>query len=433
MTTVIDVHGHIFSGRDIPIKGYLLSRKRKALMERLLGWALVPVIAQCARKERAARTTACNVVLNLVSRLMGGQYQAWAKSLSKEVVDIVGEMVRTYPRIDLFVPLMIDYEYWFHNSPDTDIKEQIQYIYKQVVLPGKGRIHPFAPFDPARELAHRKGLDCPDGGPEKHSSLALVRDAIENKGFIGVKVYNSMGYKPFNNAEVDEKRRQISLHREKGYADALTGQEYDEVLCELYDYCVENEIPITAHCVMDGIESYPGASFDFCKATFWRDVLDQDRYKGLHVNLAHFGWSPAYGYDGPQSWVPDICRMVTEYEHLYTDVSHHYVLTTRSRRRFKEDYAKMRADAGDRWPKLKEKILFGIDWHVIKRARNFERFQEAYATVLKEGASYTSDDMDQFLSGNAMRFLGLEQGCKNRQRLAKFYQDQGIDPPTWFQ
>jgi predicted TIM-barrel fold metal-dependent hydrolase len=300
-------------------------------------------------------------------------------------------------------------------------------------LPGKGRIHPFVPFDPARELAHRKGLDCPDGGPEKHSSLALVKDAIEHRGFIGVKVYNSLGYKPFNNAEVDEKRHNIRLHENKGYADALTGRDYDEVLSELYDYCVENEVPITAHCVMDGIESYPRASFDFCKATFWREVLDQDRYKDLRVNLAHFGWSPAYGYDGAGSWVQDICRMVTEYKHLYTDVSHHHVLTTRDRRRFKQDYAKMRADAGDRWPELKSKILFGIDWHVTKRVRNFERFQEAYATVLEEGASYTSEDMDQFLSGNAMRFLGLEQGGKNRQRLTEFYQVRGIDPPAWFQ
>ena len=31
--------------------------------------------------------------------------------------------------IDLYVPLMIDYEYWFKNSPDNLIKDQIEHIY----------------------------------------------------------------------------------------------------------------------------------------------------------------------------------------------------------------------------------------------------------------------------------------------------------------
>ena len=270
----------------------------------------------------------------------------------------------------------------------------------------------------------------PDGVPEVYGSLDLVKDAVERMGFIGVKVFNALGYKPFKNALTDDKRRKIALHKKKYL---FKGEEYDEVLAEFYDYCLANQVPITTHCNMDGTESYFDASFDFGHPLLWRDVLGQQRWDKLRVNLGHFGWNKKQGYHGPRSWVQDICRMLTEYDHLYTDVSHHYVLTTRDRRRFKEDYAKMRADAGDRWPKLKSKILFGIDWHVIKRARNFERFQEAYATVLDEGASYTSEDMDQFLSGNAMRFLGLEEGGKNRQRLAQFYQDQDIDPPPWFQ
>lgn len=432
MTPIIDVHAHVFNARDIPIKGYLLSRARKTLAERLLSWAIVPLIAACVRKNGTGLGPCCSRVLDFVSLAMGGQYGAWAHTLCQRVVDVTAELVYTYPQADLWIPLMIDFEYWFPNSPDTDIQDQIEHIAEHVILPYQGRIHPFVPFDPARELVYRKGLQSPDGGPEKHSSLALVRDAIEHKGFIGVKLYNSLGYKPFNNAEVDEKRRQIWLHRKMGYADALTGDDYDEVLCELYDYCVENEVPITAHCVMDGIESYPGASFDFCAASFWREVLQQERYQSLRVNLAHLGWSLAYGYNGPQSWAPDVSRMLTEFEHLYADVAHHYVLDERDRLQFIEGFVQMRAEAGARWPQIKQKILFGIDWHVIKRARGYADFQDAYTQVVTEGGAYTPHDVKEFLGGNALRFLGLEPGGQNRRRLTAFYQKHGIAPPPWF-
>lgn len=38
----------------------------------------------------------------------------------------------------------------------------------------------------------------------------------------------------------------------------FTGQQFDQVLTELYDYSEKEQVPITAHCVSDGIEAYPG-------------------------------------------------------------------------------------------------------------------------------------------------------------------------------
>jgi len=92
----------------------------------------------------------------------------------------------------------------------------------------------------------------------------------------------------------------------------------------------------------------------------------------------------------------------------------------------------MRELAGDRWPQIKKKILFGIDWHVLKRVSGYEEFQDAYTEVLNEGGSYTPEDVDDFLGGNALRFLGLLPEGKNRERLAKFYQNHDISPPAWF-
>jgi len=436
MKPVIDVHAHIFNAMDIPTKGYLLSRSDKGWVMRILTRMLAPFIARCIRRKISPRIkrniffdTLCKLAMIPVYWIMGKQYREWAAVLSEQVVNVTSEMVNTYKKdqIDLYVPLVIDFEYWFKNSPDNPIKDQIEHIYRKIVLPYKGKTHPFVPFDPARELAFRKGLDNPDGKKEEYGSLNLVKDAIEDKGYIGVKLYNSLGYKPFNNRTVDHDRRRIALHKKKY---VYKGDEYDEVLSELYDYCVDNDVPITAHCIMDGIESYSKASWDFGHALFWRDVLSQERYKDLHLNLAHFGWNQqrGEGYHGSNSWVEDICKMLGDFEYLFVDVAHHRVVSDEQSQRFKSDYRDLCRD----WPVIKKRLLFGIDWHVIKRVENFENFKERYIDVLKHDGLFTDDEVDDFLGGNALNFLGFVPGGKNRERLRVFYRDNGIDPPEWF-
>jgi len=81
---------------------------------------------------------------------------------------------------------------------------------------------------------------------------------------------------------------------------------------------------------------------------------------------------------------------------------------------------------------IKKRLLFGIDWHVIKRVENFENFKERYIDVLKHDGLFTDDEVDDFLGGNALNFLGFVPGGKNRERLRVFYRDNGIDPPEWF-
>jgi predicted TIM-barrel fold metal-dependent hydrolase len=441
MQLIIDVHAHIFNARDIPLEGYLCSREPITLIEKLsdslgLRFILIKLIAKCIRRElhpeknkHLFSNVNCGLVRAFIYLFMR-QYLQWVDTLSKDVIDITKEMVDTFEKdkIDLYVPLMIDYEYWFKNTPDNPLEKQIENVYENIILPYKGEIHPFVPFDPARELAFRKNMLNPDRKPELHGSLQLVKDAIENKGFIGVKLYNAMGYKPFNNVTVDDKRRRrIKLHKEMGYH-VFKGEEYDKVLSELYDYCVENEVPITTHCGMCGIESYNNASFDFGQAVFWHEVLSQRRYRNLRLNLAHFGWDQKHRYRADVSWVRDICEMLGEYEHLYTDVAHHEVVVKRDMANFQSDYFEICRD----FPVVKKKLLFGIDWHVIKRVKNFENFKEDYLKVLRHKNLFTDTEIDDFLGGNALRFLGLLPGGKNRRRLEKFYECKNIELPEWF-
>ncbi|HEX7342907.1 MAG TPA: amidohydrolase family protein [bacterium] len=433
MSLIIDVHTHIFGAKEIPLEGYLRSRKAKNFFEKWRNKALSPLVAKCIRREVGQEKTllsgiGCSAVMWAVYAAMGEAYRGWAETLSKQVPEIVEEMLKTYveDKIDLFVPLMIDYEYWFKSTTDHLIKDQIDLIFNKVVLPYKGKIHPFVPFDPARELAYRKGLCNPDDQPEEHGSFQLVRNAIESQGFMGVKLYNSMGYKPYYNADVNEERRKIALH--KNQYRCFKGEEYDQVLGELYDYCVDNDVPITTHCGMYGIESYPDASFVFGKAIFWREVLQQERYRKLRLNLAHYGWYPAQGYRGDITWVEDICRMLSQNENLFADISCHSVMEKRDVNKFKADYKNICRE----FPIVKKRLLFGTDWHVNKRLDNFPRFKNNYIEILRQGGSFSEAEIQDFLGGNALDFLALRPGGGNRRRLENFYRANGIDPPAWF-
>lgn len=442
MKPIIDIHTHIFSAVDIPIEGYFNSRrseKQKFLnLEYLLnffgGPALFAYIARRMRERCITRVLKIgrkgkiySIILKLLGLGIGQQLSEWEDSLSKNAKDNANDLVNNWKETELYIPLMIDYEYWFSNSSDNAIKDQIDYIYKEVVLRHKGKIHPFAPYDPAREIAFKKGLNNPDGQLEKYGSLNLVKDAIENKGFIGVKLYNSLGYKPFNNSTVTNERKRIAIRNEKMQY-LFKGEEYDEVLSELYDYCVENEVPITTHCGMYGIESYPDASFDFGKAIYWRDVLKQKKYKNLHLNLAHFGWFTAEGYNGKITWVKEICKMLSDYDHLYTDVSHHSVVIKKYLKKFKSDYKEMCKD----FPIVKERLLYGTDWHVLRRVKKYKLFKERYIGILKDGNLFSNQELEDFLGGNALNFLGLYKDSKNYKRLEQFYIDNSIEQPEWF-
>jgi predicted TIM-barrel fold metal-dependent hydrolase len=374
------------------------------------------------------------ILLWIFEKVMRQNLRTWEDSLTKTLAKNAKDLQNTWPKVDLFIPLVIDYEYWFKNTVDTRIDRQICLVFEKVVLPGKGRFHPFVPFDPARELAWRQGLNNPDGQKENVSSLDWVKKAVREMGFIGVKLYNSLGYKPSGNGDesVRRWRWRIGVRNEKMQY-RFDGGEMDGVLDELYAWCEKEEVPVTAHCMTNGIEAYPQASEHFASARFWRNVLDN--HPGLRLNLAHFGWNPVpgHGYHAQDNWMREICDMICKYDHLYADVAHHEVTSRNIRKELTDAFRKIQTEFSESLDKIRQRILYGSDWHVLRRMNNYESFMDRYVEILEESGFYTKQSMNDFLGSNAMKFLGLNPGGKNRKRLERFYRDQHITPPVWFQ
>lgn len=447
MKPVIDAHVHLFSGIDIPLEGYLLSRwreqRRLKNLEYFVQFFPGPHLFRYLTNRLRERVVLKELgedkrgffykkLLKAFGFVVKDDLCSWEESMTDTLEKNAANLVKLWPDVDLFVPLLLDFEYWFSSTFDVPLDQKVNDMYEHVIKPYAGKYHAFVPFDPARELVYRKGLNNPDAQPERISSLDLVKDAILNKGFIGVKIYNPMGYKPIDNKSVHVHRKRVAVRNGK-LQYLFPPEEYDAVLYELYDFCVENDVPLTAHCQVGGIEAYPNASYHFCAPQFWRPVLDQEKYKKLRLNLAHFGWNYNCGKSySNQNWVKEICAMVLEYENVYTDVSHHDVICKRGMKQFKADYKAMGGDFAQSSYDLKKKILYGSDWHVLKRIKNYEAFKDSYVDVLTTSEFYTEAELGDFLGGNSLAFLGLTPGGQNRQRLENFYNNNNIPRPAWF-
>ncbi|MBN1524740.1 MAG: amidohydrolase family protein [Spirochaetales bacterium] len=446
---LIDVHEHIFRGRDIPLKGYLYSRKYENLpLVRIFGkfFHFLTPVARCVQYggRNNKRSLWCKIIFGIATLALGKGYRRWGEIMSlPDIIDVYKELAKDYAKdkVDLFVPLLLDYEYWFKNTYDTCVKNQIDMTCDDVVVPMAGRVHPFVPFCPARELAFRKKMLAPDGSRERYSSLELVKKAINEQGFIGVKLYPALGYRPVGNTEVDKQRRKkIFRHNNMKQYMEFTGKEIDGALDELFRYCEKEQVPITAHCVSGGIEAFHNASYVFGAPRYWDKVLK--KYPRLHLNLAHFGWTGkerynAKGTKGQKPWVKEICEMLEKYGDLYIDSGHHMVTTKSLKKEFIEDWPSIIKDHGN---VVKKRFLYGVDWHVFAKEENYKNFKEDYCKILKENNLFSNTDIDDFLGRNAVHFLGLlpkkakqkDGWNKNRLRLEAFYKKHKIKPPKWF-
>ncbi len=207
----------------------------------------------------------------------------------------------------LFTPALVDFEYWLDgpqtpkaaaNKPSlieakgqdvkrigtnlVHVKREPTTIKQQVEMMGMiarkfpGECHSFFGFCPWRQ-AHANHLEKTTGQPQYESPLRLLKSAIVKDGFVGVKLYPPMGFRPRNNKLVETRadktlRDQIKYHMfpkhlyQPGrfkYADAKKpgeslndwkirqstafGELLDEALDQLFSFCIEYNVPIMAH------------------------------------------------------------------------------------------------------------------------------------------------------------------------------------------
>ncbi|HAC22740.1 MAG TPA: hypothetical protein DCF91_11725 [Porphyromonadaceae bacterium] len=274
---------------------------------------------------------------------------------------------------------------FFSFKKDTFDDQYNQLV--QLKLNNPHTIMPFIAVDPRR--------------PDIYERMVT---AIERDGFCGVKLYCPNGYSPL-----------------------------DPRLENVYKYCIEHQIPITAHCSYGGVATaensldIKGAYFHNGKIEYgnkhiqfkmkltgvdgieerayalnhpalWNEVLEKN--KGLILNLAHMGARTTNDMNLRYEWTYLIVLMMQKYETLYTDVSC---------RTDKETLQKLWeiANEGDKncefSLKVTDRVMFGTDFWLSMLSENLQTHLSNFDEVFQND----SNTLQRLKQINPARFLKL--------------------------
>ena len=357
--------------------------------------------------------------------------------------------------VALVTPALVDFSYWLDErannpvDPDstapppgvTPLAKQIGVMSAIAAIKanpaGKSRpyaVHPFVSFCPWRQLAEQTRLE-----PETSQQFALVRDAVRNRGFIGVKLYPVMGFLPFGNAlAADKAEYPARLRRLRpDWAEQL-----DAVLAALYQWCVDEEVPLMAHCSFSQYPSRAAGRRGGPKG--WQTVLDQPRWKTLRLNLAHCGgvWNLAPDHaaqitaEAGGAWPIEVIDMLgqPDYPNLYADLADFdgvlacpaaltpALAACDSTTVVPKDSSILplaRRVACN--PAARLRLMYGTDYMFLIQAPGTRDYLTQMRDCLAPALGMNPDDL---LGGNAARFLGLDNPASGtRIRLDRFRGD----------
>ena len=330
----------------------------------------------------------------------------WAVLYASLRLDNTVHLVRQFgDEVDLYTPLLVDLELGLNDRAKTSVLQQVE-LQERISrlsmlgrLPGvrRARIHPFVGFDPRREvLSARRG--------DPLGALDVVKLAVERYGFVGVKVYPPMGFRPLNNAT------------KPGGPPGQDGVAVDDALRELYAWCLAENVPVTAHCnISNGARDAYNA---FSDPEDWGAVLAE--FPGLHLNLGHFGGVRTLT---PDSWPWQIALLAGEGSdapgrNLYADVGNH--------RTDEEGFGTFMAELGQLFAAeetraMANRLMYGSDWYMLAILPNLDSFLDDYRDAYAE--AFGQRATEEFLGRRALSFLGFDDPQnKNCTRLRARYE-----------
>ncbi len=295
------------------------------------------------------------------------------------------------PGVTTFAHQLVDVDYYF-NEPGLKRYKSFFDVYTQVKKMEQldkefpGVLYGFVAFDPSR--------------PDR---MDIIKDAIENRGYKGVKFYPPMGYRAFE--------------------DNLFAKQIDE----LFTYCTMKDIPLLTHCNKQGFEAYPKLhSGHNSNPMYWAYALK--KFPALRVCLAHAGggegWFADIKYDeqvhpAEITDIPDnageeqddwntsyakiVYKLCLTYDNVYCDAAYlDEVDNPTQYNNFKDRLVKLY----NAEPRFSKKIIYGSDWHMLFQEGKQNRYLKDYIRLFSE-AFFNDTHRQDFFELNARRYLKL--------------------------
>ena len=361
-----------------------------------------------------------------------GRYLRWFSQMTMYRCQLTEQLSNLHsaqgyaPR--LLCPALVDYSEWLGEEVRSPLRDQVECMGLISRLSTGPAVHGYVAFDPLRQAFYEKNH-------EGEEPLALVKDALINYGFLGVKLYPPMGFKAWNNAPPPGGTFVVQEPVAKAFGPGL-GEALDAALAKLYDWCQTSGVPIMAHA-QNSNGAMPGFGLR-ADPTYWLPVFQ--RWPKLRVSLAHFGSFDALaaGAIAPampaNSWLPEEATwewafgkalVANPNAPIYRDISYLSEVWT-------DDPAerKMRAGRFTDYiqyadPECKH-LLFGTDWIMLGTEARVATYTQDVVTFLSVDCAIGDEHVNRILYSNAFDFLGLRASDMSRQRILAFYDRYGI-------
>lgn len=306
--------------------------------------------------------------------------------------------------VERYLHLMMDVDHYFgegsrssYDFVDVQIDNMVKLHQRHKELIG------FVAFSPAR----------------KENSLEVVKLALSEKGFKGVKFYPPMGYK------------------------ASGDSRYKDEINELMAFCSANKIPVFTHCNNQGFEAWPKESFPpnerpsgyDSNPIYWEELLI--KYPDLILCLGHAGGGEGWfsnhkpddivdasrilakniadesgeQKDWNKSYAAMVFKLCVIHKNVYCDFSYldemirpdgtfvpelYRNFKTRLLRLFKDNKI------------FSSKIMYGSDWHMLFREGKNRIYLDKYIEFFSDNDFDDFDDFqNKFFYKNAVSFLNL--------------------------
>lgn len=369
-----------------------------------------------------------------------GRYLRWFGLFTKYRHVLADDLTASHRRQGfeplLLCPAAIDFDFWLGEFVrDSPLPVQVEVMGMLGRRASGPPVHGYIGFDPLRQAYFTEGRFT------DYDPLSLVRRAIREEGFLGVKLYPPMGFKPAENEQsqcqtyhervVDELAygapRNPACQPNMGRGSRDIGRKLDTALAALFDLCVAEDVCLLAHANQSN-GGGPGYARRADPA-YWLPVLSNPKWRGLRIALAHFGHfnkrSDAAvdgALDAENSWEWTIGRYLREAGDppVFADVSYLTEIFGKSPGQIASYLATLR-----RWitafdPDCRH-LMFGTDWTMLGAHSSAETYTINVYEFFKGSLGFDQARLDRLMFGNAARFLGLRVGDGARSRLLRYY------------
>jgi predicted TIM-barrel fold metal-dependent hydrolase len=246
-----------------------------------------------------------------------------------------------------------------------------------------------------------------------------------------VKLYPPMGFAAWGNTGKTVWQGKPSLPaaaQEPGF-----GKRLDDAMRTLFTYCMQNDLPIMAHTNHSNgqYEEFK----DLAGSDYWGKALQE--FPGLRISFGHCGDTDLEDHKGEKTL--GFLKLMTPEPgsagaNAFAD-SGYFAGSLINQGRMKDALRSLYA--GEKRIML-ERLMYGTDWTMILPQKNVERYLSDFVDVMRRivqaepdiGARGTTLP-DAFFGRNAVEFLGLRAGQKNRVRLERFYSLNNVPTPDW--